>query len=779
MFTLRGWGRLVPALAVFLILSVAFGSNSVSAEGTLGLWTTQAVAVSSAPEAVPLSGDAAVPFKKNPEDCTVRVGEPAAFDAVCDTDFNENQLVYRWYGRLKDSQNWQPVSSDTDYEPGKETSILNDQTARDMDGTQFKCTVINVDGLVLAESSAATLTVTDPIWVKNITIHRVSNSVHAQSVLLMKAMVEPADASIKTVRWSVTDGTGSASIDENSGLLTGGIEGTVTVTTEAADGSGVKATAEITVLPALLPMKADTSWYNPDGTVFNLSTREQLNGLAALVNGGTDTMSGKTINLTADIDFSGLAWQSIGDGQSMSSETFCGTFDGQGHTVTLGDLTAVSPDSLIIGLFGHVGSMENPTVLRDLNIAVNGSLTAESTVAKHYDFVGALAGRILNTTVENVRVGGTGNLIASAATDYGTPCVGGLVGVAQKSTLNRCASALDIHTPDTDVLTATNYGGIAGAAVDTRILNCENSGSFRITTASPLEIGGIASTISGDDSSLSSMISNSYNRGDMTLTLVSDTTKSIEAGGITGDVFKSQGKSCKVENTYSAGTIMVDSAQKDNVHLGGIAGIMRPEGEIVSNYFDATLLPDAHGIGLDEQTGAPSDAGAAGLSSADMKSPEKLLKSLNAVADAQTDYLSWKTGGDGYPVLTPKNPARVFSITATAGSGGTVAPAGTVTVKEGENMHFTISPDPGCQIRDVLADGVSVGEVSEYSFTAVSADHTLTAYFEPQSRPSPTPPKPTPGPDTGMSNPLSGGLTAAALLAAACALTLAIARRHR
>ena len=65
-------------------------------------------------------------------------------------------------------------------------------------------------------------------------------------MLQMEATVLPADATDNSVTWSVTDGTGSATIDEN-GLLTASTNGTVTVTVIAADGSVIDGAIEITI----------------------------------------------------------------------------------------------------------------------------------------------------------------------------------------------------------------------------------------------------------------------------------------------------------------------------------------------------------------------------------------------------------------------------------------------------------------------------------------------------------------------------------------------------
>ncbi len=69
-----------------------------------------------------------------------------------------------------------------------------------------------------------------------------------------------------------------------------------------------------------------------------------------------------------------------------------------------------------------------------------------------------------------------------------------------------------------------------------------------------------------------------------------------------------------------------------------------------------------------------------------------------------------------------------YTITATAGNGGTITP-GTTTVSCGEGQTYTITPNEGYMISDVTVDGQSVGSVSSYSFTNVTADHTISVTF--------------------------------------------------
>ena len=75
-------------------------------------------------------------------------------------------------------------------------------------------------------------------------------------------------------------------------------------------------------------------------------------------------------------------------------------------------------------------------------------------------------------------------------------------------------------------------------------------------------------------------------------------------------------------------------------------------------------------------------------------------------------------------------PDSYYNIMATAGMHGSITPSGLVTVLEGDDRSFSITPDTGYQVADVLIDGVSAGAVLSYTFDIVQANHTIEAFFE-------------------------------------------------
>ena len=100
---------------------------------------------------------------------------------------------------------------------------------------------------------------------------------------------------------------------------------------------------------------------------------------------------------------------------------------------------------------------------------------------------------------------------------------------------------------------------------------------------------------------------------------------------------------------------------------------------------------------------------------------------------------------------------NMFNITASAGSGGSISPNGSVSIIYGESQTFNVTANTGYFTVDVLVNGSSVGAINSYTFTNVQASNTISATFgqtpsptpsvtpnpESTSTPSPTP-KPTP-----------------------------------
>ena len=89
-----------------------------------------------------------------------------------------------------------------------------------------------------------------------------------------------------------------------------------------------------------------------------------------------------------------------------------------------------------------------------------------------------------------------------------------------------------------------------------------------------------------------------------------------------------------------------------------------------------------------------------------------------------TVYAHWTyTGGGG------SSGYSYYTIKATAGTGGSISPSGNVSVREGRDQTFTITPDKGYAVSNVKIDGRSIGAVKSYTFENVRRTHTIEVIF--------------------------------------------------
>lgn len=77
-------------------------------------------------------------------------------------------------------------------------------------------------------------------------------------------------------------------------------------------------------------------------------------------------------------------------------------------------------------------------------------------------------------------------------------------------------------------------------------------------------------------------------------------------------------------------------------------------------------------------------------------------------------------GGSGY---------SYYTIKATAGTDGSISPSGDVSVREGRDQTFAITPDKGYAVANVKIDGKSIGAVKSYTFENVRRTHTIEVIF--------------------------------------------------
>ena len=76
---------------------------------------------------------------------------------------------------------------------------------------------------------------------------------------------------------------------------------------------------------------------------------------------------------------------------------------------------------------------------------------------------------------------------------------------------------------------------------------------------------------------------------------------------------------------------------------------------------------------------------------------------------------------------------NLYTVTASASTGGSITPEGTTMVKGGDALSYTVTPNPNCRLSALIVDEKTIGGPSTspltYAFNSVSCNHTITAVF--------------------------------------------------
>ena len=236
--------------------------------------------------------------------------------------------------------------------------------------------------------------------------------------------------------------------------------------------------------------------YDSNTNTYTVYNADGLMNVAELVNGGKTDIN---ITLTADIDLTGKDWTPIGTDYDNS---YTGTFDGGGHTIT--GLTVTTNDKYA-GLFGYLnraGTVKN-VVMDGIQITCNHRL----------GYAGGVAGFSWGT-IENCSVSGSIS---------GTMSVGGVVGVQRDHPITGCSSSATVKG-------TLNVGGVAGQTIFGATLTaCYATGNVIIEIDRTENISGGGLVGFNDGISLLSC----YATGNVTST--GSSTGYVHIGGFLGD----------------------------------------------------------------------------------------------------------------------------------------------------------------------------------------------------------------------------------------------------
>ena len=226
---------------------------------------------------------------------------------------------------------------------------------------------------------------------------------------------------------------------------------------------------------------------------YTVTSADGLMNIAKLVNGGKTDIN---ITLTADIDLTGKDWTPIGTDYDNS---YKGTFDGGGHTIT--GLTFTTNDEYA-GLFGwlnRAGTVKN-VVMEGVQITSNqiyggsiGGVVGYSWgTIENCSVSGSVSGTVYVGGVVGVQIGGSITGCSSSATVKGTVDVGGVAGQTNSSaTLTACYATGNV-TLEINPKKNIAGGGLVGMNAGSSLLACYATGNVTSTGSSTgyVHIGG-------------------------------------------------------------------------------------------------------------------------------------------------------------------------------------------------------------------------------------------------------------------------------------------------
>ena len=251
---------------------------------------------------------------------------------------------------------------------------------------------------------------------------------------------------------------------------------------------------------------------NGSYTVYNA---DGLLNVAELVNGGKTDIN---ITLDKNIDLTGKDWTPIG---TSFDNSYTGTFDGGGHTIT--GLTVTTNDEYA-GLFGYLGNFGNAAGTVK-NVVMDG---IQITCNHRLGYAGGVAGFSWGT-IENCSVSGSVS---------GTKCVGGVVGAQKAGSITGCSSSATVKG-------TVDVGGVAGEKWGS-MTACYATGNVTLEIDSPKNLsGGGLVGFNGGSSVLAC-----YATGNVTST--GSSTGNVHIGGFLGDNYTTV-TACYWKNNHEQG----------------------------------------------------------------------------------------------------------------------------------------------------------------------------------------------------------------------------------
>ena len=224
-----------------------------------------------------------------------------------------------------------------------------------------------------------------------------------------------------------------------------------------------------------------------DGT-YTVTSADGLMNIAELVNGGKSDIN---ITLDKNIDLTGKYWTPIG---TSFKNSYTGTFDGGGHTIT--GLTVTTNDKYagLFGYIGNAGTVKNVVMEGVLITSNNGSSQAGGVAGfsrgtiENCSVSGSVSGTVYVGGVVGAQWGGSITGCSSSATVKGTVDVGGVAGQTNSNATMTACYATGNVTLEIASQNIIDVGGAVGFNGGSRILACYATGNVTSTGSSTVNV---------------------------------------------------------------------------------------------------------------------------------------------------------------------------------------------------------------------------------------------------------------------------------------------------
>jgi hypothetical protein len=421
---------------------------------------------------------------------------------------------------------------------------------------------------------------------------------------------------------------------------------------------------------------------------------------------------------------------------------------GQSASITITPNTGYSIGSITDN--GQSVSIANPYVISNVTVAhvVVVSFVPLNTYTLTITKTGDGTGTITTSPAGTTFSAGTSVTLTATPDTYST--FAGWSGGCSGSQTTTCTAVMNNNVSvsaafNLNTLTINSSAGIGGSISPSGsiLVKALSSQSFTITPS----IGYLISSVKIDGISISPIASYTFNNIKANHTITASYTQifymvSASVSGNHGSVSPrtqnvASGQPASITITpypgYSIGSIKDNGQSVSIANPYVISNVTVAHIVVVSfvplNTYTLTITKTGNGTG----TIITSPAGTT-------FSPGTSV-TLTATPDTYSTFAGWSGGCSGSQTSTctvtmNSNVSvsgafnlKTFTITSSAGTGGSISPSGSISVNAQSSQTFTITPSTGYNISSVKIDGISISPIASYTFNNITANHTITASF--------------------------------------------------